>query len=358
MHGFMLTRIGHAAAALCITLGLAACGGEDADQAAAPVRPAVLIEIANQAATQSITLPALIQAAETAALTFQVSGTLEALPVKAGDRIAKGDVIGQLNQREFINAAEQARSQFKIAESQFQRAEQLIDKSLISRSDYEQLESNLDVARAKLDSASKALEDTTLRSPFDGIVARVDVDQYQNVAPGTPIVTIQTRGIAEAVVQVPAKMVANSGRLQATEIVVELDAAPEQPVAATLHSTNTEADAATQTYAATFRFAPPEDLIILPGMTGTVRAYFAASDGNDSDNQITIPLGSVVTEGDQHFVWLVDTDTMTVSKRPIRLEPSIGEMLVVSQGLAPGDTIVGAGASYLFEGMTIRRYQD
>ncbi len=48
---------------------------------------------------------------------------------------------------------------------------------------------------------------------------------------------------------------------------------------------------------------------------------------------------------------------MKVSKRNITLQEGIGENLVVLAGLTEGESIVGAGASYLFEGMQIRAYE-
>ncbi len=350
-------KLGAAVTSLAIALLVSACGEQQADTAPDPIRPAILVEIGSMENVRSIDLPAVIEAAETADITFQVAGTLEELPIKAGDEVAKGDVIGRLNQREFINSVDRARAEFTVAEAQFGRAEQLIGDSLISQADYEQLETQLSVARAALDSAEKALEDTVLRSPFTGVVATVAVDQFQNVSPSTPIVTIQTTGVAKAVVQVPAKMVANSGRLLPRELLVVLDAAPDQPLTAELYETNTQAEASTQTFEASFRFTPPEELLILPGMTGTLRASFLIPDADGQAAQINVPLGAILTEAGQQFVWRVDTSTMTVSKQPVVLEPGIGESLIVREGLSVGDTIVGAGASYLFEGMTIRRYE-
>jgi RND family efflux transporter MFP subunit len=333
------------------------CGGDGPAPSSEPIRPAKLLQIDSVDPTRKIELPAFIAAAETANITFQVGGVLEELRVKAGDEVAQGDVIGRLNQREFSNSVDKARAEFTVAESQFKRAEQLIGDSLISKADYEQLDTRRNIARAALDSAEKALEDTTLRSPFDGVVATVAVDQFQNVTPSTPIVTIQTTGIAEAVVQIPSMMVAKSGQVQTEELVVLLDAAPEQPIPAIIHSVNAQGEAATQTFTATLRFTPPADLVILPGMTGMVRAAFRAPTTTDSAAITTVPLEAVMTEGTQQFVWVVDTASMTVSKRAVTLVPGVGEALVVQEGLAPGDTIVVAGAAYLFEGMTIRPYE-
>jgi len=50
-------------------------------------------------------------------------------------------------------------------------------------------------------------------------------------------------------------------------------------------------------------------------------------------------------------VWVVDPDSMTVSKREVVLGDGAGETLPVERGLAAGEIIVAAGVSYLHEGM-------
>ena len=93
-------------------------------------------------------------------------------------------------------------------------------------------------------------------------------------------------------------------------------------------------------------------------MTGSLHATVDIGDESGSTApQIVIPAAAIVTESEGQFVWVVDMETMTVSKRSITLQEGVGETLVVLAGLSEGESIVGAGASYLFEGMQIRAYE-
>ena len=49
---------------------------------------------------------------------------------------------------------------------------------------------------------------------------------------------------------------------------------------------------------------------------------------------------------------------MTVSKREVTVTDGIGESAVVTEGLALGEMIATAGASYLAEGMEVRPWSD
>lgn len=67
-----------------------------------------------------------------------------------------------------------------------------------------------------------------------------------------------------------------------------------------------------------------------------------------------MPLGAISSDGMKTFVWVVDPETMTVTKRIVSIEPSVDKMLTITQGLSLNETIVGTDASYLFEGMLVR----
>ncbi len=322
------------------------------------IRPAKLIEITSTSNVQTLRSPAIVQASQSSDLTFQVGGEITSLPVVEGQEVRKGAVIARLNQRAYRNEVSQAKTAFDAAKIEFDRAERLLAGNAIARSVFEQRESQLDVARAQLDTANKAIEDTILRSPFSGVIATKHAKKFQNVQPLEKIVTLQTTGAAEAEVQIPASMVAQSGRFSFTDTAVLLDSAPGEKIPASFLSIGTQADPATRTYTVKYGFTPPEGLTILPGMTATVQVTATVQDENQTVEQIRVPLSSILAEGDSQFIWVVDKETMTVSRREISVGPDIGDELVIESGLQSGETIVGAGASYLHEGQKIRQYEN
>ena len=337
---------------------ISACAKEEVVETKEIVRPAKLIEVQASSNEKLFNFPAVVEALSSKDLTFQVSGQIESLPVRAGQEIKKGEVIAQLVQRDFINSLETAQTQFDAAKLEFDRADRLIVESAISQSVYDQRLTALNVARAQLDSAKKALEDTVLKSPFDGVIAIKQAKELETVSPSAPIVTLQTEGAAEALVKIPASLVSRSKQIEPLETFITLDAATDIKMPAEFVSASTIADEKSQTFDIRFGFAPPDSLVILPGMSGTISAKLIFADDAASAGQISVPLSSIVTDSDGQFVWVVDEATMRVSKREISVGAGVGESLVVESGLNAGDVIVGAGASYLHEGMKIRRLEN
>ena len=261
--------------ALLITTALVSSCAPKEEVAVAPViRPVKVIEIASSTNVVNLNLPAVIEASDSSKLTFQVGGQLTSLLVVSGQEVNRGTVIGRLDQRSYLNKVTEAKTAYDSANTEFKRAERLIAASAISRSSFEQRKTQLDVARAQLDDANKSLEDTVLRSPFAGVISVVHTKKFQNVQALEEIVTLQTTGAAEALVQIPASVIAQSGRISPIETVIILDAAPGIRIPAAFKSISTQADSSSQTFATKFAFVPPGDVVVFPGMTGMLKSKF------------------------------------------------------------------------------------
>ena len=341
---------------LALLLAVAGCAEEPEAPAKAPVRPAKLMVVTASENVRSVRLPAVIEAADSVGLAFQAAGQVTAIIVREGQPVAKGAEIARLDQRDLRTELATARANHDAAVTEFRRAQRLIGQGAISQSVYDQRKTRRDVTAATLKTARKRLDDSVLRSPFAGVVAAVHAKQFQNVAPQQAVVTLQTTGDAEAVVQAPATLVAHSGRIEPRETVVVLDAAPGRPIPAKYHSIAPRTDPAEQTFEVRFVFTPPAGLVILPGMTGAVRSKVVVVAGK-ARAQITVPIEAVLSEAGAQYVWVVDAGSMTVTRRNVTLGDGVGETLPVLEGLGAGETIVAAGVSYLHEGMRVRRYE-
>jgi multidrug efflux pump subunit AcrA (membrane-fusion protein) len=119
-----------------------------------------------------------------------------------------------------------------------------------------------------------------------------------------------------------------------------------------------EADAVSQTYAITFSFQVPDNLQVLPGMIADIILKSSSKEKKSLETSVAVPLAAVQSDALERFVWVVNTDSMTVSKRAVKIQDGIGETLVITEGLVVGEAIVATGAAYLSEGMEVRPWKD
>lgn len=336
---------------------ISACTDAPVEQREAPIRPAKLITVAVASQDREFTFPAVIRALQAAELTFPLAGEVVELPVREGMEVERGAVLARLDQRDARNNLAQAQAEFQNAQSEFQRAERLAQQDAISRSVLESRKTQLDVRQTAVDQARKALEDTVIKAPFSGAIARVYVDQFQNIQAKEAIVAMQT-GATEAIVDIPGTILARTPQLEPKNTVVVLDAAPEMRLPAEFLEASGQADPSTQTYEIGFTFEPPEGVLILPGMTASVYTTFQFKGAPDILAEgFSVPLNSILAEGEARYVWVVD-EGMQLRKTAVEVSSDLDETVTVTAGLNGGETIVAAGVSFLHEGMTVRPWTE
>ncbi len=290
-------------------------------------------------------------------------------------------------------AVSAARAQLTNAEAQYQRYKGLYVKRQVSKAEFDRYRTARDVARAQLRTAEEnlsvgmtgarpedieakqsqiqglraqlrdarnALADTELRAPFAGVITRRYVDNYQEVQPRQPVVTLQDLSRLEVVVQVPESVMAavrnqGEGRLRA---FASFSTAPGRRFPLALKEYAAQADPDTQTYEVTLVMDRPEGLTLLPGMTATVTV--TAPDEQGGAGPITVPATAVgVGDDGAPRVWVVDPDAMTVSPRKV-VTGGLGEggTVEIVSGLEPGERIAVTGVDLLREGMEVRDLGD
>jgi RND family efflux transporter MFP subunit len=274
------------------------------------------------------------------------------------------------------------------AEQQYQRYRELYIQRQVSKADFDRYKSERDVARAQLNTAKQnlvigqrgariedvnakkaeirglqarrkrlqdALNDTYLKAPFTGVIARRYVENFEEVRAKQPIVSLQDISRLEILIDVPENVMATlKARGDAAgKAVAEFATVPGEKFSLDLKEFSTEADSLTQTYRVTLIMNQPPDANILPGMTAIVTGTTYMSDTNAV--QFVIPAIAVFSDqsGDP-FVWIVDPKTMKAGKRSVKTGELTGkDSIYIEDGLKPGETIAISGVSQLREGMKV-----
>jgi HlyD family secretion protein len=112
----------------------------------------------------------------------QVSGMVQEIYVDFNDVVKKSQVIARIDPREWQARFEQAEANYILAKRNHDNNKRLIEKNFISPSALDQTLSAYKSAKASLTMAKKALDDTVIRSPVDGVVVKRSVERGQTVA--------------------------------------------------------------------------------------------------------------------------------------------------------------------------------
>lgn len=354
-------------------LFLAACGkGKEEKAGEEVVRPIKMMTVTSSSDAIQLKFPGRVRAAKRADLAFQrVEGRLSQLPVDEGQAVKKGQLIAQLDQRDFRNNLRDAQGQLAKAKAALESAQSEYDRILrIQKKDpgaasesmvvkrreaVDQSKAQIVSAQAAVDIARDELGYTTLRAPFGGVVSKRYVDNYQEVRAKEPIVSLDDIFSVEILVDVPELIVARFKEGEETQVqaVAEFAAAPGKQYPLMVKERAKRADPKTQTYQVVFRMPQPDDINVLPGMTATVTG--SARMRAEAKEVFIVPAIAVVADAAGNpNVWVVDKETLKVQRRAVKIGDLTGtDSIEIIDGLKFGETIAISGVSRLREGMQV-----
>lgn len=120
----------------------------------------------------------------------KVSGNVLKLLVTEGDKVAKGNILAQIDNSELNALYRQAKANVTLAKNNLSRAKELSVSGFASQQALDEAKANYDAAAASEDLAVIRLKDATITSPVSGYVTVKSVEEGELVMTGSPIVTI------------------------------------------------------------------------------------------------------------------------------------------------------------------------
>ena len=353
---------------------LSSCAKKEAEKAEVKaVRPIKLMTVGSALTGQTRKLPGTVRATDRVDLAFQVAGPLIELPVKEGQRVKKGDLLARIDPQDYETnlrnakgtiAKAKAAVDYAVAEYKRYVTVKATDAGAVSDSIVNLKYTAQSVARADLQSAEAALSAaqdqlnyTRLRAPFNGVIARRYVDNYQEVTVKEPILSLQNMTDVEVLVDVPEMMMAPIRKAKPS-FYADFAADPSRNFELKIKEVALLADNLTQTYQVVLVMPAPAGIRILPGMTATVSIEFGSMAADESS--IIVPAIAVWADDAGHpMVWVVDTKTMAVHRRAVTTGDLTGvDSIKITGGLNPDEIIAISGVSKLQEGQVVRKLEQ
>ena len=282
----------------------------------------------------------------------EVTGTVREIDFENGATVKKGDVLVRFDAASEEAQLASARADAVLAKQNLERAVRLRNSAVNTQSDLEAAQARDSQARAAVVNLQTAISKKVVRAPFDGRVGIRSVELGQVVAPGAPIVTLQTVTPILVEFQLPQQSLANMKVGQQVELKV--DVFPKDSWKGTVTTINPEVDPNTRTVRIRATI-PNEDGRLKPGMFANVDVLSA-----EQRQTLIIPATSVVYAPYGDSVYEIETakdgpekGKLIAHQQFVRLGDRRGDFVAVDSGLSAGQTIVSNGAFKLRNGQTV-----
>lgn len=346
---------------LVLAAALAAC-----KQAAPPpedIRPVRTLVVQPRPVEHEMVYAGEVRPRYESTLGFRVNGKILTRLVNVGDAVKKDQVLAKLDPKDLAlgeassraNVAAQEAS-FAVEQADLQRYKDLLAQGFISRAEYDRQEWRFRSAQAQLEAVRASLRVSAnqtayaeLRADHDGIVTAIEAENGQVVAAGQAVVRLAWSGETEVAASIPEDRVQNLRT--GLPVEVSLWAEDGKRVPGVIRELASSADPATRTYSMRVAVAQaPKDMRL--GMTANVHIPLQGA-----PQLIRIPLSAYIERDGKGGVWLYDPKTSTANFREIRFGGAADNDVLVAGGLAGGDTVITAGASYLRPGQKVKPLQ-
>ena len=311
-----------------------------------------------------------VRARTSALVSARIPGTVTVLHVREGDRVRKGQLMGQLDSKENVAQAtgavaaidearrglDEAQARQKLADATFTRFKKLYEEQALTRQEFDTRQTERDLAHQAVARAEARLRQTQeaaraagsvadytrIVAPISGVVVAKQADLGATVFPGQPLFTIDDEGSYQLELAVPESYVGSVKPGSAVQIRIDaLGGAIHGRIAELVPAS----DPASRTVIAK---VPVVAKGVRSGMFGRASIALAGT-----VKGIRVPRSAVFERGALTAVWAVGQDEV-VRMRLIKVGKTAGEQIEVLSGLSDGDRIVTAGMEKAVDGAKIQ----
>jgi RND family efflux transporter MFP subunit len=334
-------------------------------------RPTITVDVATvkrARVSDRVTVVGSLIGAATVDVVPKVSGRLESIQVRLGDRVSKNQLLARLEDRELQEQVRQAaaslevskaslrqrEADLKFADTALKRSENLAARDLVSRqalddaqARVEAAQAQVELSRAQLGQSQARLEElqinltnTRILSPVDGFVGSRRVDAGAFVGPNSPVVSVVDISFVRLVTNLVERDLKRVGTGMAAE--VQVDAYPGEVFAGRVARVAPILDPATRTAQMEVE-VPNASARLKPGMYARVSFTVA-----ESPNALTVPRNAVLDLEGVRGVYIAGDKAAKWT--PVTTGIQQEEVVEVLSGLQDGDRIVTLGSASLRDG--------
>jgi membrane fusion protein, multidrug efflux system len=292
-------------------------------------------------------------------LSLSVPGLIKKIHVRLGDRVKKGQVLLRLDRRGYQLGVQQAQAALDGANAatdqlsqEISRVDQLLQEGAAPTAAKDDLlakdkgaRAQTRAANAALEQAEKALKDSVLRAPYDGVITDLLKEEGEQAPSMPPTMLMKIVDASKLDVQVFAPEDASRFIQVGTEAEVTVDSAGIATRGKAVFVSNTIQPGA-RTFEVRIRIDNPDDKI-KAGAFARVRLA-----EETRDDAILIPVSSLERDDkDEPYVFIAENGK--AKRVRVELGPLEGARVLVRQGLSAGQRLITSDIANLEDGQAI-----
>lgn len=306
---------------------------------------------------RSITFVGELQAEQEATIKAEVKGKIRAVYKNLGEAVADGELIARIDSEECKLACEQAANALKEAQSKYdlavlnwERADGLFKKGLISERERDEareslkgLDASVKERHAAFNLAEKKLRDTSIVAPFSGVIKERFVNPGDYVEEKGTIASL----VAVSPLKLRASVPESAARFvkRGLSVAINVEAYPDRIFDGTVIRVSPSVDPKTRSLAIEAVF-PNKDGLLKPGFFADGRVITKTA-----DKAVFVPEESIVAFAGIKKVFVIENGA--ASERIVKVGERLENMVEITEGLKEGEVIATSALNKLSTGVKV-----
>jgi membrane fusion protein (multidrug efflux system) len=307
-----------------------------------PIR-VITLTINPETLEDKLNLPAMVVPYENLWVKAEVPGLVVKVHVKEGQIIKAGQILVELDDRDYRSRLERIEANYQLALSDRDRMSDLVQKKIAAATELDKMEARLKDLAAQLKEAQNALDRTKIVSPISGRLNDLPTEIGDRLGVDKPVAQILQFEDVKVTVGVPESDVNAVFDLKEADVIIE--ALDKRKVKGTKVFLSRQPKDLARLYDLELVVKNPDGRI-LPGMFARVELVKKVF-----QNALVIPLYAVIAQGDENFVY-VEKDNKA-EKRSVQLGILSGWQIQITSGLQPGERVIVVGHRLLDNGQEV-----
>ncbi|MCH8558514.1 MAG: efflux RND transporter periplasmic adaptor subunit [Balneolia bacterium] len=318
-------------------------GAEDPEPKPTPVQATIVTE---SQVSDEIRANGTIRALQNINLSSEGSGIVTGIYFEEGSEVERGDLLVKINDTELQAELRRAEFSLQLMRETEKRQQQLFEGGGVSQEEYDAVLNQLNILESEVDLIQSQIDKTEIRAPFDGRVGLRYVDEGSYISPNTQIATLQNMSQMNIDFSVPERYAPRVNPGNQVSFTIQ---GVDSTFAGEVYAVEPRIDTRTRTLQIRAR-TDNENGMLRPGGFADINLTLGSF-----DNTLLVPSIALIPRSRSYSVLVYSGGV--AEERPVETGVRTSNMVQISSGLAPGDTVLTTGLLQVQPGMPVELTQ-
>lgn len=313
--------------------------------------PVELLSVQSSEFNRYVSIQSIVESDRNSDLSPQMGGIVTQVLVQEGDFVKEGQTIIKLDDSIQQKRLSEAKNRLEFIKTLFERQKRVWEQKAGSEIEYLKAKNDLESMEKSIQIIEQEIDMLKIKAPFSGIIDVVNTKIGQVLSPGMPAVRLTSNSGLKVKAELSESYIVNFKRGDLAE--VSFPDLNIEPVKLPISSVSRSVDKKNRTINAYVNI--PSNLDVQPNMicVTKLRDYHL-------DSAIVVPVNLVQKDLNGEYIYVAENKDgkQIASKRPIISGESYKDMVVIKNGLNPGDKVITVGSLNIKEGDVLEISQE